>query len=1140
MGPAPVEEGPKNTARRDLLLQLQSDSQTKWTDTKVFEVDAPANVASSPDNKFFGNFPYPYMNGMLHLGHAFSLSKLEFAAAYQRMQGKHTLFPFAFHCTGMPIKAAADKLDRECNTYGCPPVFPAPVEESEEPAPKEEAKGPTDPTKFKGKKTKAASKSGGQMYQWEILKSSGIPEGELASFRKAEHWLEYFPPLGKRDVAAMGCQVDWRRSFITTDYNPYYDAFIRWHLNSLRKHNKVVRDKRFSVYSPLDGQPCADHDRASGEGVGPQDYVLIKMKALEYPGKLAALKGKKVYLCAATLRAETMYGQTNFWVLPDGDYGAYEMANGDVYVVTPRAARNLSFQEHCKEYGKLNCLVDGLKGWDLIGLPVSAPNAFNKVIYGLPMMNVLTSKGTGVVTSVPSDAPDDYMALQDLKKKPALREKYGVKDEWVMPFEVIPIINIPEFGDQSAVKVCEDLKIQSQNDRAKLDEAKNRTYLKGFYEGVMLVGNHKGETVQIAKPAIRDEMVASGDAIIYSEPEKMVMSRSGDECVVALTDQWYLTYGEEQWQAQAKAHLENMETYSPDTKKAFREALDWLKQWALSRNFGLGTRLPWDPVFLIESLSDSTIYMAYYTIAHILQGGDMYGGVKGRPIKPESMTDEVFDHIFLDGPAPKTDIPADLLVKMKQEFNFWYPYDLRVSGKDLIQNHLSFSIYNHTAIFPEKHWPRSFRCNGHLMLNSEKMAKSTGNFLTLKQAIEEFSADAMRIALADAGDSLEDANFVDKTANASILRLTKELTWIEETLAPGSGLRQGPADTYADRVFKASIAVAIDTTTKHYNDMNFREALKYGWYDLQTARDIYRLSCGGETDMNLDLVKYFIEVQTLMMTPICPHTMEHIWTKLLKRDGCAVAAPFPKVSLTDADLNLVMAGLYLQEEISTTRNLIAKQETPKKAKKGQPVEPVGKVTGATLYVAKEFTGWHAVCLSVLREKFDTKAKEWAKDTEAGVLAALAKSPEAANVQGGEKMLKKLAMPFVQYKKTEAINVGPHVLETCLPFDEKACLVDNAEMICRALNIQSFTVHYHDSAEAQAAPESAKVSTALPGTPAHSFELVAGAAPPAKEKKEKAPKAGAPKQNKNLIFPTKSGQEAGRWCPDGQGNGTHIK
>ena len=69
----------------------------------------------------------------------------------------------------------------------------------------------------------------------------------------------------------------------------------------------------------------------------------------------------------------------------------------------------------------------------------------------------------------------------------------------------------------------------------------------------------------------------------------------------------------------------------------------WLNQWACSRSFGLGTRLPWDPQFLIESLSDSTIYMAYYTVAHILQGGDIYGQGTGEAptIRPEQMTTEV-------------------------------------------------------------------------------------------------------------------------------------------------------------------------------------------------------------------------------------------------------------------------------------------------------------------------------------------------------------------------------------------------------------------------------------------------------------------------------------------------------------------
>ena len=79
-------------------------------------------------------------------------------------------------------------------------------------------------------------------------------------------------------------------------------------------------------------------------------------------------------------------------------------------------------------------------------------------------------------------------------------------------------------------------------------------------------------------------------------------------------------------------------------------------------------------------------------------------------------------------------IPEATLSKLRGEFEFWYPFDLRVSGKDLIQNHLTFSLYNHVAIWPDgSKTPHSFRCNGHLLLNSEKMSKSTGNFKTLSE-----------------------------------------------------------------------------------------------------------------------------------------------------------------------------------------------------------------------------------------------------------------------------------------------------------------------------------------------------------------------------------------------------------------------
>ena len=86
--------------------------------------------------------------------------------------------------------------------------------------------------------------------------------------------------------------------------------------------------------------------------------------------------------------------------------------------------------------------------------------------------------------------------------------------------------------------MCEDLKIQSQNDEKKLEEAKGLTYLKGFTDGIMTVGEHSGEKVSEAKAKIRQALLDAGDAIPYSEPESRVVSRSNDECVVALTDQW--------------------------------------------------------------------------------------------------------------------------------------------------------------------------------------------------------------------------------------------------------------------------------------------------------------------------------------------------------------------------------------------------------------------------------------------------------------------------------------------------------------------------------------------------------------------------------------------------------------------------
>ena len=165
-----------------------------------------------------------------------------------------------------------------------------------------------------------------------------------------------------------------------------------------------------------------------------------------------------------------------------------------------------------------------------------------------------------------------------------------------------------------------------------------------------------------------------------------------------------------------------------------------------------------------------------------LFSGGLIDGSKPGPlgVTAEQMTDEVWEYVYCNGPwpsdAPLTKEKADI---MKREFDYFYPMDVRSSGKDLIPNHLTFAIYVHAAIFPEEKWPLSMRTNGHLMLNGKKMSKSTGNSLTLRESVEKFGADATRIALADAGDGIEDANFDEKTANANILRLHTLIDWSE-------------------------------------------------------------------------------------------------------------------------------------------------------------------------------------------------------------------------------------------------------------------------------------------------------------------------------------------------------------------------
>ncbi|XP_063900426.1 leucine--tRNA ligase, cytoplasmic-like [Zophobas morio] len=1021
--------------RRDILRSLEESAQKKWKENKIFESTLPS-ASNTSQETFFVTFPYPYMNGRLHLGHAFTLCKADFAAKYERLKGKNVLFPFGLHCTGMPIKTSADKIKLELENYGNPPQFNIDT--------LDELKiSVHDISKKKNKPSKVAAKAGKSKFQWEIMKSLGLSDGEIAAFSDPLHWLYFFSPLAVKDLKKFGLSVDWRRTFITTPANPYYDSFVRWQMITLKERGYILFGKRPTVYSPLDRQPCMDHDRSSGEGVEITEYTCVKLEALKLPAPLSFINGPRVYFIAATLRPETLYGITNCFVHPEIDYGCYEVSKNEVFICTRHCSRNLAHQlETSSGFGKIKELAI-ISGRELLGLPVKAPLSCYERIYTLPMLTIIGTMGTGIVISVPSDSPDDYINFITLKQKPEWRSKWNIHDSMILPFDPVPIIKTEGLGNLPAVTVCQKYKVGGPNDQAKLAECKKHVYVKGFYEGVLLVGEYSGRPVQEAKPKIKTFLFEHGYAFSYAEPSEPIISRSGDTCVVALVDQWYVDYRNALWTERVLSLLENVRCYESDTLAQFKQQISNLHEWACSRSYGLGTRIPWDEQFLVESLSDSTIYMAYYTIAHLLQGEDNIDGSKPSPIgvRPDQLTKGTWDYIFLEGPLPTdSDIHEEKLRLLRQEFQYWYPVSLRVSGKDLINNHLSFFLFTHEAMWGQKYFPKAIRVNGHLKLNNAKMSKSTGNFLTLEESINSFGSDATRLALADAGDTLDDANINYATMSKLILRLHAFYEYFQELISAKNVDKMRTDEyNYFDKLFDNYMNYHIREADKFCGNMLYHETLKHCLFGYQNSLSLYR-ELLHDIPFHRALIWKYLESQIVMLSIFCPHLSERCW-ELLGHPGSVLATTWPASEAVD--INLFTATVHLENVANEIRGKLLELQEQKK-KHNTKISP----KKVTIYVAKEYK-------NEKKKLLDLMCKLYHEDPE--VFNNKKAMLELIRCDSELKPFLPKLMPLVAFTQEEVKKKGPRVLSTEACFDEYEFLNIVKDYLKRTLPLENVEV-----------------------------------------------------------------------------------
>lgn len=881
----------KKTWKSAQLRESEKNVQMKW---KINQQDI--TQIQEGKKSYFATFPYPYMNGYLHLGHAYTMSKQDFACRYHRMIGCNILEPFSFHLTGMPIVAAADKLKKEIEMI----KTGSPISKITTP-------------------------------QYETMIMMQIPQNEIEKFTNPSYWGKFFPQVASKTLKRFGIGYDETRSFITTNENPFYDSFIKWQFGVLFKKNVLRFGSRYCIYSLNEKQPCLGHDRSVGEDAKPKKYWFVPYQLHGFDNKDID-NCEKVYLVATTSRPETLYGVTNLWIGAeigtDSDYNLYyiETKTGSMYWII----RNLALDGLCNQYRETDDFyISSVKNHGKVNVEyiasLKAIDHYNndQLIPIISTINCVDRfKGSGTLPSVPGDDPDDNGIIS--------RKKLQITPRKCMMY------NLPEYQGNC---VAVDL-VGKMNDIMIKNICYNRSN-----ECVMTTGEFKGMTVTETRNKMERELIT------YYEPDIHAFSRSGYPLIVAKADQWYIDYGDQKWKDDSLSHVEHMTFSDPIVKDSLTTAINWLDQWPCSRTYGMGSNFPstiTDADFLIDSLSDSTIYMALYTIYHYFSKLN---------IDPLELTEQVWDYIFL-----LKDYDDESLNKYKplrEEFMYWYPMDLRVSAKDLIPNHLAMSIFNHVMIWDDEfkqrlnnlypgknnHFgPLRYEINGYITVQKhdskiqEKMSKSKGNFKTLDQAIDMYSADAVRFTFASASGKMDDSYFDQDLCTKMIEKLHKEKEWMTHILIHSEDMSTNIKRSYPEQIFINEMNQLVKETVKAYNQMDYRSVTTIGFHMMQKCRDTY-LEMASDDNYNYDVLVEFIKIQLILMYPIIPHFSDHFQDHFAGRYTLDIAT----IDRTLINMKLQWTHYYVNEVASD----ISKRVMSLSKKK-----PITKIT---IYVTGEVT-----------------------------------------------------------------------------------------------------------------------------------------------------------------------------------------
>lgn len=690
-----------------------------------------------------------------------------------------------------------------------------------------------------------------------------IPDELISSFKEPKNIADFFHEEIKQGMNEMGYSIDWRREFTTID--TAYSKFISWQFRNLRKKGLIVQGSHPVGWCPQDQNPVSQHDTIGDIEPELIEYVLVKFKFEE-----------QYVIPTATLRPETIFGVTNLWINPNIKY-VIALVNNEKWIITKDAAKKLEFLN-------LNVsIISEIHGSDLIGKSVF-DQLRKRHIPIFPASFVDPNNGTGIVMSVPAHSPYDYQALIDLRKDSVTLTKYDMTVN-IVPITVIHTDTFPSIGLSPAEFIVTSYSITNQND-PKLEEATNKLYSDEFHNGVLLpeidiIGNL---SVLKARDTIREKIINQGIGTTMYELKNAVKCRCGTSCVVKLlTNQWFINYGDENWKKLAYELIKNMEILPEEIRQEFANVIDWLKERACARKSGLGTKLPWDNEWIIESLADSVIYMAYYTLSNYIRNNIDPQNSKDK-VSADNLSDSFFDYVLLgkndrDLVAKDSKISVQLLDKIRNEFLYFYPVDSRHSGRDLVPNHLAFFIFNHAAIFTRDKWPKQIVVNGSVLMEGKKMSKSFGNIIPLRHAIEEYGADPIRLTMLASAEILQDSDFsfdLVKGIRSKLFEIYRAICTHKSVFTIIHDSTE--CNELEDLWISSRIQHIILETTSAIEKFRIREALHNILYMMDNDLQWYhkRKLAKNKSIRNIYL-KEFFETRIKLLSPFAPFFCEEVW-----------------------------------------------------------------------------------------------------------------------------------------------------------------------------------------------------------------------------------------------------------------------